>query len=87
MGKEETMKEKNQKTEGEVYSFHKNATEDVKCIIRKEHGRKFVEMRVFYQDENKEWQRSPKGIKMLADNFIKELPNIQQALQASLPSL
>ena len=85
--KETEMKETKQKIEGEVYSFHKNATEDVKCILSKTHGRDFVEIRVFYQDDNNEWQRSRKGITMLADRFIKELPNIQQALQTNLPSL
>ncbi len=85
--KETEMQETKQKIEGEVYSFHKNATEDVKCIISEEYGRKLVEIRVFYQDENNEWQRSRKGITMAADKFIKELPHIQQALQANLPSL
>ncbi|MDD6153201.1 MAG: PC4/YdbC family ssDNA-binding protein [Elusimicrobia bacterium] len=85
--KETEMKETEQKIEGEVYSFHKNATEDVKCIISKRNGRDFVEIRVFYQDDNNEWQRSRKGITMLADRFIKKLPNIQQALQTNLPSL
>ena len=84
---ETNNKEIKQKIEGEVYSFHKNATEDVKCILSKTHGRDFVEIRVFYQDDNNEWQRSRKGITMAADKFIKELPHIQQALQANLPSL
>ena len=75
-----------EKIEGEVYSFRKNANEEVKCIISTQYNQKLVELRVFYKDENDELHRSKRGIVMNINTFQQALPHIQQALNNTLPT-
>ena len=81
---EERMK--TEKIEGEVYSFRKNANEEVKCIISTQYNQKLVKLRVFYKDGNDELRRSKRGIVMNINTFQQALPHIQQALNNTLPT-
>lgn len=57
-----------------VHSFMKNALEEVRVSVSAYKGKKYVDLRVYYQDDNGEYKPSKKGIAISPD-LLPELEN------------
>jgi hypothetical protein len=57
-----------------VHSFMKNALEEVRVSVSTYKGKKYVDLRVYYQDDNGEYKPSKKGI-AISPELLPELEN------------
>jgi hypothetical protein len=57
-----------------VHSFMKNALEEVRVSVSTFKGKKYVDIRVYYQDDSGEFKPSKKGI-AISPELLPELEN------------
>jgi hypothetical protein len=57
-----------------VHSFMKNALEEVRVSVSTFKGKKYVDFRVYYQDDSGEYKPSKKGI-AISPELLPELEN------------
>jgi hypothetical protein len=57
-----------------VHSFMKNALEEIRVSVSTYKGKKYVDLRVYYQDDNGEYKPSKKGI-AVSPELLPELEN------------
>ncbi len=57
-----------------VHSFMKNALEEIRVSVSTYKGKKYVDLRVYYQDDNGEYKPSKKGI-AISPELLPELEN------------
>ena len=72
---------------GEVIArFEKNKKEEVRFSIKEYHGRKIINIRVFYKDDDGTWKPGKQGLAVSVDRY-KELAGaileVGQQLKAS----
>lgn len=68
-----------------VHSFMKNALEEVRVSVSTYKGKKYVDFRVYYQDDNGEYKPSKKGI-AISPELLPELENAIGKLKESIES-
>jgi hypothetical protein len=66
-----------------VYSFQKNALEEIRVSISTFKGRKYLDIRVFYQGDDGEYKPSKKGV-ALSPELLPELETAIQKLKEAL---
>lgn len=66
-----------------VYSFQKNALEEVRVSISTYKGRKYLDIRVFYQGDDGEYKPSKKGV-ALSPELLPELETAIKKLKDEL---
>lgn len=52
-----------------IAQFEKNATEVVRVSLTEFHGRKLIDMRVYYTDDKGEFRPTRKGISLAVDGY------------------
>lgn len=57
-----------------IHSFMKNALEEVRVSVSTFKGKKYVDFRVYYQDDSGEYKPSKKGI-AISPELLPELEN------------
>jgi hypothetical protein len=55
-----------------VYTFPKNATEEIRASVSTYKGKQYLDLRVFYQGDDGEYHPSKKGIS-IAPDLLAEL--------------
>ncbi len=60
-----------------VYSFRKNALEQVRASISTYKGKQYADMRVYYESDDGEWRPTKEGITIALDL----LPELDEALK------
>ena len=68
-----------------VAKFKRNPTEEVRAGIKEFKGRQYIDVRIYYMDDQGEWKPTRKGISLAID-FMSELKNAVEALEAELKS-
>ena len=63
-----------------LYSFPKNAMEEVRASLTEYKGKQYIDLRVFYKDDSNELKPSKKGL-TLAPELIFELEKAVQKLE------
>ncbi len=63
-----------------VYSFAKSSTEQVRAELTERRGRRYANVRVYYQAEDGNWRPTKKGLTIDVD-LLPELANAVAALQ------
>ncbi len=53
-----------------IAQFEKNATEVVRVSLREFRGRKLVDVRVYYTDDEGEYRPTRKGISLAVDGYL-----------------
>jgi hypothetical protein len=66
-----------------VSSFKRNPTEEVRAGIKEFKGRKYIDIRIYYIDDQGEWKPTRKGIS-LATDFMPELKEAVEAIEKEL---
>lgn len=66
-----------------VYSFQKNALEEVRASISTYKGRKYFDIRVYYQGDDGEYKPSKKGV-ALSPELLPELETALKKLKDEL---
>ena len=66
-----------------VAQFKRNPTEEVRAGIKEFKGRRYLDVRIYYMDDQGEWKPTRKGIS-LATDFMPELKNAVEALEKEL---
>jgi hypothetical protein len=66
-----------------VAQFKRNPTEEVRAGIKEFKGRRYLDVRIYYMDDQGEWKPTRKGIS-LATDFMPELKNAVEALETEL---
>jgi hypothetical protein len=61
-----------------VFSFKKNSMEEVRASLTDYKGKTYVDLRVFYRDEDAAWKPTKKGITLAPEL----LPELEQAIAA-----
>jgi len=69
-----------------VASFKRNPTEEVRAGIKEFKGRRYIDLRIYYLDDQNEWKPTRKGIS-LATDFMPELKTAVDSLEKELKSL
>ena len=69
-----------------VASFKRNPTEEVRAGIKEFKGRQYIDIRIYYLDDQSEWKPTRKGIS-LATDFMPELKNAVESIEKELKSL
>ncbi len=69
-----------------VSSFKRNPTEEVRAGIKEFKGRRYIDLRIYYMDDQGEWKPTRKGIS-LATDFMPELKEAVTAIEAELKSM
>ena len=54
-----------------IAQFEKNATEVVRVSLTEFHGRKLVDLRVYYTDDKGEYRPTRKGISLAVDDYTE----------------
>jgi hypothetical protein len=52
-----------------IAQFEKNATEVVRLTLTEFHGRKLIDLRVYYTDDKGEYRPTRKGISLAVDGY------------------
>ena len=66
-----------------VFKFKKNALEEVRASLSDYKGKTYLDIRVFYRDEEGEWKPTKKGI-TLAPDLLPELEKAVVSLREAL---
>ena len=66
-----------------VSSFKRNPTEEVRATLKEFRGRRYLDLRIYYQDDAGEWKPTRKGVSLSTD-FMPELKTAVAALEAAL---
>ena len=66
-----------------VASFKRNPTEEVRAGIKEFKGRRYIDLRIYYMDDQGEWKPTRKGIS-LATDFMAELKQAVEAIETEL---
>jgi hypothetical protein len=66
-----------------VASFKRNPTEEVRAGIKEFKGRRYIDLRIYYLDDQGEWKPTRKGIS-LATDFMSELKQAVESLENEL---
>ena len=66
-----------------VASFRRNPTEEVRATLNEFRGRRYMHLRIYYQDDNGEWKPTRKGVSLPTD-FMPELKEAVLALEKAL---
>jgi hypothetical protein len=69
-----------------VSSFKRNPTEEVRAGIKEFKGRRYIDLRIYYMDDQGEWKPTRKGIS-LATDFMPELRAAVDAIEAELKNM
>jgi hypothetical protein len=69
-----------------VASFKRNPTEEVRAGIKEFKGRRYIDLRIYYMDDQGEWKPTRKGIS-LATDFMPELRNAVDNIEKELKSM
>lgn len=69
-----------------VASFKCNPTEEVRAGIKEFKGRRYIDLRIYYMDDQGEWKPTRKGIS-LATDFMPELKNAVQSIESELKKM
>jgi len=69
-----------------VSSFKRNPTEEVRAGIKEFKGRRYIDLRIYYMDDQGEWKPTRKGIS-LATDFMPELRTAVDAIEAELKNM
>ncbi len=69
-----------------VASFKRNPTEEVRAGIKEFKGRQYIDIRIYYLDDQSEWKPTRKGIS-LATDFMPELKNAVESIEKELKTL
>lgn len=69
-----------------VASFKRNPTEEVRAGIKEFKGRRYIDLRIYYMDDQGEWKPTRKGIS-LATDFMPELKNAVDLIETELKSM
>ncbi len=73
-----------------VSEFKKNDSEKIRCEISDFKGKKYVNLRVMYLDDNDNWLYSPKGLTLpvdLMDDLKKAVDKMAAKVFESLPGI
>lgn len=66
-----------------VSSFKRNPTEEVRATLKEFRGRRYLDLRIYYQDDAGEWKPTRKGVSLSTD-FMPELKEAVLALEGAL---
>lgn len=66
-----------------VSSFKRNPTEEVRATLKEFRGRRYLDLRIYYQDDEGEWKPTRKGVSLSTD-FMPELKEAVFALEKAL---
>lgn len=66
-----------------VATFKRNPTEEVRAGVKEFKGRRYIDLRIYYMDDQGEWKPTRKGIS-LATDFMPELKEAVGALEKEL---
>lgn len=68
-----------------VSSFQRNTlgTEEVRATLKEFRGRRYLDLRIYYQDDQGEWKPTRKGVSLSTD-FMPNLKAAVLALEAAL---
>ena len=66
-----------------VSTFKRNPTEEVRATLKEFRGRRYLDLRIYYQDDQGEWKPTRKGVSLSTD-FMGELKEAVLALEAVL---
>lgn len=69
-----------------VASFKRNPTEEVRAGIKEFKGRRYIDLRIYYMDDQGEWKPTRKGIS-LATDFMPELKNAVGSIESELKKM
>jgi hypothetical protein len=69
-----------------VASFKRNPTEEVRAGIKEFKGRRYIDLRIYYMDDQGEWKPTRKGIS-LATDFMPELKNAVDSIEGELKKM
>lgn len=69
-----------------VASFKRNPTEEVRAGIKEFKGRRYIDLRIYYMDDQGEWKPTRKGIS-LATDFMPELKNAVESIEGELKKM
>jgi hypothetical protein len=69
-----------------VSSFKRNPTEEVRAGIKEFKGRRYIDLRIYYMDDQGEWKPTRKGIS-LATDFMPELKKAVGAIETELKTM
>ncbi|MCU0660707.1 MAG: transcriptional coactivator p15/PC4 family protein [Myxococcota bacterium] len=68
-----------------VATFKRNPTEEVRAGIKEFKGRRYIDLRIYYMDDQGEWKPTRKGISLSTD-FMPELKEAVGKLESELAS-
>jgi len=66
-----------------VSSFERNATEQVRATLKEFRGKRYLDLRIYYQDDAGEWKPTRKGVSLSTD-FMPELKEAVLSLERAL---
>lgn len=66
-----------------VSSFKRNPTEEVRATLKEFRGKRYLDLRIYYQDEAGEWKPTRKGVSLSTD-FMPELKEAVMSLERAL---
>lgn len=66
-----------------VSSFKRNPTEEVRATLKEFRGKRYLDLRIYYQDDSGEWKPTRKGVS-LSTEFMKELKEAVVKLESAL---
>jgi len=66
-----------------VSTFKRNPTEEVRATLKEFRGRRYLDLRIYYQDDAGEWKPTRKGVSLSTD-FMPELKEAVIALENAL---
>ena len=66
-----------------VSSFKRNPTEEVRATLKEFRGRRYLDLRIYYQDDAGEWKPTRKGVSLSTD-FMPELKEAVVKLEEAL---
>jgi len=69
-----------------VAKFERSSTEIVRASIKEFKTKKYIDLRIYYMDDQGEWKPTKKGIS-LATDFMPELKAAVEALEAGLKEM
>jgi hypothetical protein len=62
-----------------ISEIEKNLKEKIRVSIEEYRGHKFIDCRVYWQDDQGEWRPSKKGIALNSDSIDKVIEALQKA--------
>lgn len=65
-----------------IAEIEKNATEHIRVVITEYKGHKFIDCRVYYEDDKGEWRPTKKGIALNSETVEGVIEALQKASRA-----